>query len=268
MQAGRQAGRQTGRQAGRHRCIRDTVSENCAFASDTSDTAYGPEKFLPPLVYYRRTARCLATLQTILGIAVIVLSLWLLLWTPSLPVINNPYWSGIPLLLSGSFGISLLCCFKKEYPSMRPGICLSTTKAISVFLAVLATVACITACVSSTMHLSRLMELECTPARLLNATCVCRPRGAPPDSFEFIEGAVRYVDLNCPDVQGILTILLIFSSVCNGLSALVAGWYSYVHWSTRQKRPQAQYRQVRTNAVYTNKPLNSGQIYRSSPAER
>lgn len=62
-------------------------------------------------------------------------------------------------------------------------------QAISVFLAILATVTCMTACIFSAMHLTRLMELECTPAQVLNATCVCRPRGSPLDSFE---GAVRY----------------------------------------------------------------------------
>ncbi|XP_032682039.1 uncharacterized protein LOC116849221 [Odontomachus brunneus] len=247
--------------AGRHTPTRNSLRHSRMIVMHR--TGHRLEKFLPPLVYYRRTAQCLAALQTILGVTVIVLSLWLLLWTPNLPVINNPYWSGIPLLLSGSFGISLLCCFKKEYPNMTPGLCLSITKAISVFLALLATVTCMTACIFSAMHLSRLMELECTPARVLNATCVCRPRGAPPDS---LEGAVRYVDLNCPDVEGILTMLLIFSSACNGLSALVAVWYSYLHWSTRQKRPQ--YRQVRTNAVYTNNPLNSRPIYKPNPAER
>lgn len=61
---------------------------------------------------------------------------------------------------------------------------------VSVFLAVSATIACVSACVFSAMHLSHLMGLECTPAQVLNATCVCRPRGEPPDS---LEGAVRYV---------------------------------------------------------------------------
>jgi len=64
----------------------------------------GPEKFLPPLIYHRRLARCLAALQTILGVAVISLSLWLLLWAPHLPVMDNPYWSGIPVSAIISYG--------------------------------------------------------------------------------------------------------------------------------------------------------------------
>jgi hypothetical protein len=57
----------------------------------------GPEKLLPLLLYHQRLARCLATIQIILGVAVTSLSLWLLLWAPHLPVTDNPYWSGIPV---------------------------------------------------------------------------------------------------------------------------------------------------------------------------
>nr|XP_050846839.1 sarcospan isoform X2 [Vespula vulgaris] len=202
----------------------------------------GAQKFLPPLVYHRQLARCLAALQTILGIAITSLSLWLLLWAPNLPITDNPYWSGMPLLLSGSFGVCLLCCFKKEYPGMSPGFCLTLTKAISTLLAISASVACVLACISATMHLAHLMRLECTPARVLNATCVCRPREQA--NVTVSEASVKYMDLNCPEVESILTILLIFSSTCNAFGAIVAGWYSYLHWSTRRKRPK--YVPVRT----------------------
>ncbi|KAH0946929.1 hypothetical protein HN011_000377 [Eciton burchellii] len=243
--------------AGRHTPTRNSLRHSRMIVMHR--TGYRPEKLLPLLLYHQRLARCLATIQIILGVAVTSLSLWLLLWAPHLPVTDNPYWSGIPLLMSGSFGICLLCCFRKEYPGITSGICLSITKVVSAFLALLTTAACITACVSSAMHLSRLMGLECTPARVLNATCVCRPRDAPTDS---LEGAVRYVDLNCPEVENVLTILLIFSCACNGLSALVAGWYIYLHCSRRRDRPK--YTQVRTNTI----PRNSKPIYKSNLQER
>ncbi|TGZ46179.1 Uncharacterized protein DBV15_06525 [Temnothorax longispinosus] len=247
--------------AGRHTPTRNSLRHSRMIVMNR--TGHRPEKFLPPLIYHRRLARCLAVFQAILGVAVISLSLWLLLWTPHLPVMDNPYWSGMPLLMSGSFGICLLCCFRKEYPTLTSGFCLSATKIVSVFLAILATIACVSACIFSAMHLSRLMGLECTPARVLNATCVCRPRGEPPDS---LEGAVRYIDLNCPDVESILTILLIYSCICNGLGALVAGWYSYLHWSTRDKRPK--YTQVRTNTISMNNKFSSKAIYKLNLEER
>lgn len=78
--------------------------------------------------------------------------------------------------------------------------------------------------------------------------------------------ATRYVDLNCPEVESILTILLIFSSTCNGLGALVAAWYSYLHWSTRQKRPK--YMQVRSNTISTSNAYSSRPIYKSNLEER
>lgn len=112
--------------AGRHTPTRNSLRHSRMIVMNR--TGHPREKFLPPLVYHRRLARCLAALQTILGIAVTFLSLWLLLWAPHLPIVDNPYWSGMPLLMSGSFGICLLCCFKKEYPSMNPGFCLSATK--------------------------------------------------------------------------------------------------------------------------------------------
>lgn len=226
--------------AGRHTPTRNSLRHSRMIVLNRSGQR--AQKFLPPLVYHRRLARCLAALQTILGVAITALSLWLLLWAPNLPITDNPYWSGMPLLLSGSFGVCLLCCFKKEYPGMRPGLCLSLTKAISVILAVLASVACVLACVFSAMHLARLMRQVCTPAHVLNATCVCKPQEH--ENVTASEMSVKYMDLNCPEVESILTILLIFSSTCNALGAIVSGWYSYLHWSTRRKRPK--YVPVRT----------------------
>ncbi|XP_043666179.1 uncharacterized protein LOC122628210 [Vespula pensylvanica] len=226
--------------AGRHTPTRNSLRHSRMIVLNRSGQR--AQKFLPPLVYHRQLARCLAALQTILGIAITSLSLWLLLWAPNLPITDNPYWSGMPLLLSGSFGVCLLCCFKKEYPGMSPGFCLTLTKAISTLLAISASVACVLACISATMHLAHLMRLECTPARVLNATCVCRPREQA--NVTVSEASVKYMDLNCPEVESILTILLIFSSTCNAFGAIVAGWYSYLHWSTRRKRPK--YVPVRT----------------------
>ena len=65
----------------------------------------GPQKFLPPLVYHWRLGRCLAALQTILGVAITSLSLWLLLWAPHLPVADNPYWSGMPVNIQATISL-------------------------------------------------------------------------------------------------------------------------------------------------------------------
>lgn len=150
----------------------------------------------------------------------------------------------------------MLCCFKKEYPGMNPGFCLSSTKVISVLLVVLATITCLVACVASAIHLITLNGLECTPARVRNSTCACRSRSELASPSEPI---LKYLDLNCPEVEGILTILLIMSAACNGLGTIIAGWYCYLHWSTRDKRPQ--YIKVRSSSRSTNSGLDFRPIY-------
>ncbi|XP_017885150.1 uncharacterized protein LOC108628022 [Ceratina calcarata] len=247
--------------AGRHTPTRNSLRHSRMIVLHRS--GHRPQKFLPPLVYHRRLGRCLAALQAILGVAVTSLSLWLLMWAPHLPVDDNPYWSGMPLLLSGCFGICLLYCFKKEYHGMSPGFCLAATKVISVLLAILATITCSIACAFAVMHLVRLMGMDCNPARVLNVTCVCKPRVEATNSTET---AVRYLDLSCPEVENILTIFLIFSSTCNALGVLVSGWYAYLHWSTRRKRPK--YMQVRTSPSTGTNFLSGRPIYNPNLNER
>ncbi|XP_043286568.1 uncharacterized protein [Venturia canescens] len=239
--------------AGRHTPTRNSLRHSRMIVMHRTGNV-PTRKSQPPLLRHRRLANVLAAMQIVLGLAVTSLAFWLLLWAPNLPPIDNPYWSGMPLLLSGSFGVCLLCCFRKEYPGMSPGFCLTSTKVISVFLAALSTIACLVACVTAAMHLIKLNGLECTPARVKNATCACRPRTelASPS-----EPLLRYVDLSCPEVEGILMILLIFSSACNLVGAIVAGIYCYLHWCTREKRPK--YIQVRTNS--TQNSINSRPIY-------
>ncbi|XP_011315260.1 uncharacterized protein [Fopius arisanus] len=238
--------------AGRHTPTRSSLRHSRMIVMHRNGNV---KKSRPPLLRHRKLARTLAALQTILGIAVTSLSLWLLLWSPNLPLGDNPYWSGMPLLVSGSFGVCLLFCFKREYPGMSPGFCLSTTKAISIFLSILASLACLLACTAAIIHLVKLSGLECTPARVRNATCACRPKS---NIASAAEPALKYVDLNCPEVEGILTILLILSACCNALGAIIASWYLYLHWGTRDNRPK--YIKVRTS-VNPSVALDSRPIY-------
>ena len=130
-------------------------------------------------------------------------------------------------------------------------------------MAAVATLACIGACIASAVHLVRLTGLECTSSSFAKpGTCSCRPRS---NSNLDIDPTLKYADLDCSEVQNVLTILLIFSSSCNGLGIIVAGWYCYLHWSTREKRPQ--YFQVRTNVSSDNNGL-SRPIYNPNLSQR
>ncbi|XP_046734054.1 uncharacterized protein LOC124404168 [Diprion similis] len=231
--------------AGRHTPTRNSLRHSRMIVMNRTGNA--PRRSQAPLLLHRVLARCLAAIQLILGIAVTSLALWFLVWAPNLPITDIPYWSGIPLLLSGCFGSLLLCCFKNEYTGSSRGFCISSAKVLSVFLSGLATLAGIVACVSSSMHLVRLARTDCTP-RDLNDTCSCRPRG----NFTVTpEPILRYADLSCPEVESILAILLIFSATCNGLGAIIAGWYCYLHWNTTtdSRDKGNKYTQVRTGPV-------------------
>ncbi|XP_048515307.1 uncharacterized protein LOC105684997 [Athalia rosae] len=234
--------------AGRHTPTRNSLRHSRMIVMNRTGNV--PRKSHPPLLRHRVLARTLAAVQTIFGLAVTALALWLLLWAPNLPVTDVPYWSGIPLLLSGGFGTCLLCCFSREYSSSDRGFCAASTKVLGIFLSGLATLASIVACVSASMHLARLAGLECSPARVLNATCSCRPKGDY--RTEPRSPVLRYVDLNCPEVESILAILLIFSATCNALGAIVSGWYCYLHCCARDaivRDTRSKYTPVRTNTI-------------------
>lgn len=107
-----------------------------------------PKKSLPRVFRFYKLAKAIVGLQTLLGAALCFLSVWLLAWTPHIRQRDNPYWSGLPvsiskqndtkmfvtpiclfqLLISGILGLILLCCCRKEYPGMKGGKCIYSTK--------------------------------------------------------------------------------------------------------------------------------------------
>jgi hypothetical protein len=53
-------------------------------------------------------ARIFLILQIIIGVALVTMGLYLLVWAPHTRIKDNPYWSGIMLVLSGILGLYLL----------------------------------------------------------------------------------------------------------------------------------------------------------------
>ncbi|XP_051172087.1 uncharacterized protein LOC127288591 [Leptopilina boulardi] len=242
--------------AGRHTPTRNSLRHSRMIVLHRTGNL--PRKAKPALLGHPCLAKSLAGMQMFIGITITSLSLFLLLWTPSLQDIDNPYWSGLPLFISGSFGICLLCCFKKEYPRMSPGFCLTTTKILSAFLSIVAAIACIIVCIATIVHLVRLSGLECSSTSLISSgSCVCGT--IINNSTLTREPILKYYDLTCSEVNNLFTYLLIFSASCNALGIIVATWYSYLHWNSQKQKPQ--YFQVRSNINSAGSSLNSRQIY-------
>ncbi|XP_069692287.1 sarcospan [Periplaneta americana] len=223
--------------AGRHTPTRNSLRHSRMIV--LSRTGKVPRKYHPPVLRHHRLATALAALQVLLGVAVSSLAVWLLVWAPNLRVRDIPYWSGLPLLMSGIVGLMLMCCCRKDYPGMPLGLWMFSLKVMSVFLAVVAGVTCFCACVFALLHLVFLSSMTCEPAHVLNATCVCQDG----------QRTYHYTDLNCPEVGNILTILLIGSCATNGIGGILATWYVFLHWSSRYAYL---YSEVKTNE---NKPI-------------
>lgn len=102
----------------------------------------------------------------------------------------------------------------------------------SVFLSSWAATACFVCCVFAILHLVSLSTMTCTPPLQLNATCYCKIENPENVTIAPIK-SYHYVDISCPEVENILSILLIFSCATNGMAGVLATWYVYLHWASR-----------------------------------
>ncbi|KAK5642347.1 hypothetical protein RI129_008514 [Pyrocoelia pectoralis] len=190
-----------------------------------------PKNYLPVILIHTKLAKALVGLQILMGIALATLSLWLLLWAPNVRQRDNPYWSAVPLLLSGTFGLVLLSCCKVDYQQMHKRHFIYSLKILSVFLSIVAGAACLTICVFAVIHLISLSTMTCTPLNQLNATCLCKLDVSNNTSLPV--KSYHYVDLSCPEVTSILSILMIFSCGTNAIGGILSLWYVYLHWVSR-----------------------------------
>jgi len=114
---------------------------------------------------------------------------------------------------------------------MPKGYFVYSVKALSIFLSTVAGAACLTACAFAIVHLISLSTMSCAPLDQLNATCFCQVESANDTSLPV--KSYHYIDLNCPEVDHILSVLVIFSCGTNAIGGITALWYVYLHWASR-----------------------------------
>lgn len=237
--------------SGRHTPTRNSLRHSRMIV--LSRTGKVPRKYMPPVLHHHKLAKSLVALQTLIGVAVSTLAVWLIVWAPSLHFRDIPYWSGGPLLLSGVLGLILLCCCRKDFPGYPRACYVFSYKVVSIVVSVVAVVACFCACVFAVLHMVFLYPMNCEPANVLNAVCICRSiqddSENPENVLNVTARTFKYPDLNCPEVRNILPILLIGSAAANGIGGILVAWYLYLHWSSRYEYI---YSQVRTN---DNRPI-------------
>lgn len=70
-----------------------------------------PRKSQPPIMRYHRLAKAHVGLQTLLGVLLCFLSLWLIMWAPNIRTRDNPFWSAIPV--RKNISIKIICYYKQ-----------------------------------------------------------------------------------------------------------------------------------------------------------
>lgn len=100
-------------------------------------------------------------------------------------------------------------------------------KVLSVTLSTLSAVATFTASAFAIIHLVSLYTMTCSPPDQLDTTCICTKNDTTPIQ------SYHYVDLSCPEVDNILTILIILSCAANLIVGVLEVWYVYLHWASR-----------------------------------
>lgn len=224
----------------RHEPTRNSLRHSRMIVMAKSGKA--PVNYAPHILMHTKLAKALVGLQILIGVALGTLSLWLLLWAPNLRQRDNPYWSAAPILLSGVFGLVLLSCCKIDYQQVHNRHFIYSLKIVSLFFSIVAGAACLTACIFAIIHLLALSTMTCAPINQLNATCLCTLK-AVDNSTSLPVKSYHYIDLSCPEVTSILSILMIFSCGTNAVGAIASLWYVYLHWISRYNM---NYSKVRT----------------------
>lgn len=116
---------------------------------------------------------------------------------------------------------------------------------VSIMLSLIAAAASFIASVFATIHLVTLSAMECDSKQFLNETCVCKIN----TNTTYPVKSYHYADLKCPQVDGTLTFLLIFSGVVNFMGGVACLWYVYLHCSGGK---EYYYSKVRTKTSENN----------------
>ncbi|XP_065160619.1 uncharacterized protein [Atheta coriaria] len=232
--------------AGRHAPTRHSLRHSRMIVMNRLNTV--PTKTTPPMIRFHKLAKVLVALQFVLGICVCAIAFWIYLFAPNINERDIPYWSGIPLVISGLIGFLLLFCTRR-----RPKNAFAhSIKILSVFLSTVAGVISLIASVFACIHLMGLLFMACEPQVHLNNTCLCTLSNST-SLPAFIEQQHHYADLQCHELNNFFVFLMIGSCGANLIGALVALWYVYLHWSSRYLYA---YTKVQTNAAKESQGTN------------
>ena len=212
----------------------------------------------PLNIFHPKCATFFLIINILIGLLVTAIGLWILLWAPHTRIQDNPYWSGLILILCGSMG-NVVMEFKRIPRNLSRERCFNWLRMnllVVLFLSVAATFAAFT---FSALHSLRLFALTtvCIPASLFSKSpsCICVFEKPVVDMAELevdkqfernetnhmdteriflnvdADQQFHYRDLNCNEVTGPFRLILLGSSLANlvGFVATMGFLLLYYH---------------------------------------
>lgn len=202
-----------------------------------------PRRNLPALLRYRNVVKALLLFVCILGVVLCVLSFWALLWAPNLRIQDNPYWSAIPVIISGIIGLLYMMVLPKQFPDWKNSYWTRSLKYASIAASGIATISAFIMTILTILHLVFVYITNCFPANSLESSCICsfdnssivstNETTTTPFVPFLLPESYHYIDLTCSEIDNLLKFVLIIVCSANFLSIATNGIYLLLHWNSR-----------------------------------
>ncbi|XP_037931685.1 sarcospan-like isoform X1 [Teleopsis dalmanni] len=226
--------------AGRHTPTRNSLRHSRMLVVNNK-TQQGVQHPNPMNFKFPNLVRWLLILEILIGLFVTFLSIWVFFLTPNTAIQDNPYWSGLALLLAGILGLVLVRYKRIKRNKLREN-CFIFLRADLYILSLLAVLLCILAVICASMHYARLTasDTKCEATLILQeeGSCTCtfhaddealsavnavsNNESAVPETVENRSYKVEYRELSCDEVKGKWTTILGLSIAANTLGFIIA----------------------------------------------
>jgi len=180
-------------------------------------------------------AKIILAFHILVGLAVSCLGLWLCWWAPSTRSRDNPYWSGLILILSGILGCVIFGFRRIPRHKLREHL-FKFFYLNSTLVTVLAGLCTLAASIFAAIHIAHILTYgqQCAPAIMYTASssCICnysatnttnqsRLQAQSESDLTIAPHEFYYRDLNCNEVTGAFKYILIASSILNFIGFLI-----------------------------------------------
>lgn len=73
------------------------LKRNKTFIESIAYVFLVPKKYLPFVIKHYRLVKSMKIITIVLGMLMCLISVWLILWSPTLDALYYPYWSAVPV---------------------------------------------------------------------------------------------------------------------------------------------------------------------------